>query len=136
MQRLEVPKEEWPTNVDGTGFWLLEKWRRTSAFCCIDIHSDDGFVWDVYWRYSYSSNIDEKHLRHSVRRSFMNFDEAIYASATAACGIDGTNRVFSSEVMTKYAHQPEAVVDSILKKVSLHFEKTIHRPRSSDIGPA
>ena len=64
---------------------LLNLWRDTGMFCCIELGSDYNYVWDVKWFLSYES--EPKHIEHRLRQSYGTLWGAIYNSALAAFGI-------------------------------------------------
>ncbi len=126
MKRLRVPRSEWPKKLEGTGLWLLHRWRESVGFCCIEVYSDHSYVWDVYWSYS---DIDPMHLRHSVRTSFAHFDDAIYFSAAAACGINVKRPILSTLIRARYEHQDEDLKTSIFTQVDRFFASNEHDSR-------
>lgn len=61
-------------------FRLLEEWRATGKFCCIDIKSDYDYVWDIQWAFADDSN----HEMHSIGYSLEFLPLAIFRSAQEA----------------------------------------------------
>lgn len=59
---------------------VLEAWRNTGMFCCIDLSSDHNFVWDCYW----TRTDDDAHKRRSVGSAGATAPEAVARAALAA----------------------------------------------------
>ncbi len=122
MKRLRVPRDEIPTELEGTGTWLLHKWRQTGKFCCIGIHSDYDFVWDIWSAYHESSSIDSDHLEHRFGWSLQYFDDAVYVAAAAALGVKPAEMIVRKKKFN-YSDVAQASVEAIRKNASEFFEK-------------
>lgn len=123
MRRIGVPSDEVPASVEGTGTWLLDKWRETDVFCCVVVQSDHDYVWDVQWSYSYDKPIDTKHLDFLASGSFSNFDEAIYSAAAEAFGVRHCDSRFIRKREVTYREQAKESKDSIQRNIDGFFSK-------------
>ncbi len=125
MKRLGIPKKEWPAQTAGTGLWLLHKWRSTMRFCCIEVHTDYDYTWNVFWRYSKELEFDQQHLRYSLGVSIFDFHDAIYVSAAAAVGLDVGDSVLSThtEILSDEL-QPIELTDQSMTKAESFFAET------------
>ena len=82
------------------GLWVLNRWRATGRFCCIELHSDYDFVWDIWWARGYDlskpmteRNPGGKHRLYKLVPSFEKLEEAIIEGALAAFEISGADQV-------------------------------------------
>lgn len=91
-------------------------------FCCIGIHSDYDFVWDIWWAYHESSSNDSDHLEHRLGWSLQYFDDAVYVAAAAALGVKPAEMIVRKKKFN-YSDVPQASVEAIRKNAFEFFEK-------------
>ena len=59
----------------------MEDGEGNSLLCCLTIHSDYDFCWDIRWCYSELSNRNDGHKKHLLPTCYYEFPEAICKAA-------------------------------------------------------
>ena len=79
-----------PAEKIADAFVVLEAWRQTGKFCCIEICSDYDYVWGVHWVRSFDADgmhcIGSEHKKESLPWSAEELPRLICLSALQANG--------------------------------------------------